>query len=62
MWKSKKNCIFINLKTMKLPAANFAYLERNCAEALPATALTGYGAAASPFFFAQAAGYFGEGE
>jgi hypothetical protein len=37
---------------MKLPAASCGYFERNCAEALPAFALTSYGAVASPFLSA----------
>jgi hypothetical protein len=44
---------------MKLPAASCGVsLERNCAEAPPAFALTSYGAVASPFYRAEA---FGEG-
>ena len=40
---------------MKLPAASCGVsLERNCAEAPPAFALTSYGAVASPFYRAEA--------
>jgi len=55
------------------PQQATGYLERNCAEALPAFALTSYGAVASPLYRAesvgegrsslrQAAEYLGEGE
>jgi len=37
---------------MKFPQQAAGYLEMNCAEALPAFALTSYGAVASPFLSA----------
>jgi hypothetical protein len=51
-------CKLTDLIQWSSPHQAAGYLERNFAEALPAFALTSYGAVASPFYRAEA---FGEG-